>query len=111
MDTGMKSAPRRTGIYITFNNNGCYESDENGNSKSNLYKYRGVTNNLNKYEEWIPPYPIEIQFGKTEGQYLHTILYVTKDKKRINMHMKWLKEIFVFERANPEDIDDDIILY
>lgn len=113
-NTGARSSPSFRDTYITFNNQGCYISDKNGNMTiSTFYKFRGRKNNVLVYQAYEEVQQITMYgFVKTgEIRWLEENFTFSSNRERANWKIPFYKYIRVFERANPEDIDVPDQLY
>lgn len=108
--TGMKSESGG-GVYITFTDEGCYFSDENGNNKRGFFfKYYGKSDKTVVYRAWSFDAVNQQLFG--DGNRWESIKMIfSLDHTRMNYDNELLSWIDVYERANPEDVDVPDQLY
>lgn len=106
--TGARSSPSFRDIYITFNDQGCYFSDKDGNMVINtFYKYRGRKNNLHVYQAYEEVKQITMYGFVNTGEinWLDDKITFSADRKRGNWKLMFYKYIRIFERADPNDIE------
>ncbi|MBC5634906.1 hypothetical protein [Parabacteroides hominis] len=105
--TKVKGRPMRADMYISFNEQGCWESDNKGyDINGHFFQYAGRKNGIIIYQYITSIDPF---FGK---QSLIETWSFSSDYKRLNIKNEIIpNNIHVFERANPEDIDVPDELY
>jgi hypothetical protein len=104
-NTGVRSNENLGGIYITFTNNSCYESDEKGiqikkfdGSPGDVHTYLGEQDNLYVYEYRLKQDPfMEMYFT---GPIFSKFVF-SKDYKRINFSSSRFNGVRIYELDKP----------